>query len=157
MAIDNNILLINGTAIRPVPQFSIDYETFKSGEYIIGGVILIRLEGQIFGTSLNDLRTKVQTISSYSSKCQTIKISCGSRNANEGPAERNRPTIGASVFGNASGSSAITAVENCERYLLCPYDNDVPNTATPTNTSSPTTAALTQSSTTTATLPYPYT
>lgn len=84
MAIDNNILLINGTAIRPVPQFSIDYETFKSGEYIIGGVILIRLEGQIFGTSLNDLRTKVQTISSYSSKCQTIKISCGSSTVIDG-------------------------------------------------------------------------
>ena len=36
-----------------------------------------------------------------------------------------------------------------------PSDNDVPNTATPTNTSLPTIVALTQSSTTTATLPQP--
>jgi len=77
MSIENNILLINGSAIRPIPQFSIRYETFTAGEYIIGGVIILNLEGQIYGTSVNDLRDKIKTISAYSSKCQTIKLSCG--------------------------------------------------------------------------------
>ena len=44
---------------------------------------------------------------------------------------------------------SYNCVENCDKYF-CPSDNDVPNTATPTNPSVPTMAALTQSSTTTA-------
>ena len=77
MSIENNILLINGSAIRPIPRFSMSYEKFTAGEYIIGGVIILNLEGQIYGTSVNNLRDKIKTISSYSSKCQTVKLSCG--------------------------------------------------------------------------------
>lgn len=77
MPIDNAFLLINNSAIRPSPSIRMEYKNFMSGEYIIGGVININLEGKIIGTSSNDLNNKIKNIVGYSGKCQTIKISCG--------------------------------------------------------------------------------
>jgi len=77
MPIDNTFLLINNTPIRPAPSIKMEYSNFMSGEYIVGGVLKINLEGQIIGSSLNDLNNKIKNIVNYSGKCQTIKISCG--------------------------------------------------------------------------------
>src|SRR5210317_853220 len=62
------------------------------------------------------------------------------------------------LFFSASGSNATTAVENCVRNPLCDSCRDVPRSATPTKDvePKPTTAALTQSSTTIATVPEPH-
>jgi hypothetical protein len=76
MPINNSFLLINNVAIRPTPSITMEYENFFSGEYVIGGVIKINLEGQIIGSSLSDLNNKIKNIVNYSGKCQTIKISC---------------------------------------------------------------------------------
>jgi hypothetical protein len=77
MPIDNAFLLINNSAIRPAPSITMEYEKFMSGEYLIGGILKINLEGQIIGNNLNDLNNKIKNIVNYSGKCQTIKISCG--------------------------------------------------------------------------------
>ena len=76
MPITNNIIQINNSAIRPVPEFKINYEKFESGHYVIGGIIVVQLNGKIIGSSTNDLNSKIKTISGYNGKCQTIKISC---------------------------------------------------------------------------------
>lgn len=78
MPITNNIIKLNNQALRPAPKFQIEYETFKSGEYIIGGVMKITLSGELYGSSQLDLDNKAKAISSYSAKCQSIFISCGS-------------------------------------------------------------------------------
>ena len=77
MPITNNIVTIGGQALRPAPNFSISYETFKSGEYIIGGLMKITLNGSLYGTSQSDLDTKAKDISSYSATCDSVNISCG--------------------------------------------------------------------------------
>lgn len=76
MPITNNLVIINGTAIRPIPEFKIAYEKFESGHYVIGGIIVVQLSGKIIGSSIDDLNNKIKAISGYNAKCQTIKISC---------------------------------------------------------------------------------
>lgn len=76
MPIDNNFIQINNESLRPSPKFSIAYETFKSGEYIIGGILKLTLNGEIYGASSSDLTTKISNISQYSGKCQTIYVAC---------------------------------------------------------------------------------
>ena len=76
MPINNSLVLINGSSIRPVPRFSISNSPFKSGEYTIGGTIIVRLDGQVIGLNTTDLNNKIKAISQYNAKCQTIKIAC---------------------------------------------------------------------------------
>lgn len=76
MSITNNFIKINDIAVRPAPKFNIAYETFKSGEYIIGGLLKITLTGEIYGISSSDLTDKIKTLSNYSGTCQSIYIEC---------------------------------------------------------------------------------
>lgn len=84
MPIQNNLILINGSPLRPVPNFNIEYETYKAGHYVIGGVMNLSLTGEIYGTSIDDLNDKVKVISGYSAKCQSIKISCDNKTIVDG-------------------------------------------------------------------------
>lgn len=79
MPITNNIILIDGEALRPAPQFTLSNEKFTSGDYIIGGFIKVQLAGQLIGTSSNDLNSKISTLSSYHANCLPILISCGEK------------------------------------------------------------------------------
>jgi hypothetical protein len=76
MPITNNLITINGDALRPAPKFSIAYETFKSGDYIIGGIAKVSISGELYAVSDIDLSTKINDISSYSGTCQTLLIQC---------------------------------------------------------------------------------
>lgn len=63
-------------SLRPSPKFNITYEAFKSGEYIIGGVVKVSITGEIYGSSSLDLTSKIQNISTYSGTCRPLRISC---------------------------------------------------------------------------------
>lgn len=76
MPITNNLIKINNIALRPSPKFNLSYETFKSGDYIIGGIAKISINGEIYGTSDVDLSSKINNISAYSGTCQTLFIAC---------------------------------------------------------------------------------
>lgn len=86
MPISNNIVTIDGTAIRPAPKFSIGHETFKSGDYIIGGITKITFNGEIIGLSEEDLQTKISNIMAYSGTCRSLIISCAGSDAINGSA-----------------------------------------------------------------------
>lgn len=77
MPINNSLILINGSQLRPVPEINISYEKFTSGDYVIGGYMKIQLSGQIIGTSSSNLNSKINSITSYHSKCLPIIVSCG--------------------------------------------------------------------------------
>ena len=66
MPITNNLIKINNIALRPAPKFNLTYETFKSGEYIIGGVLKVSVNGEIYASSINDLNSKISALSAYS-------------------------------------------------------------------------------------------
>lgn len=76
MPITNNLIKINNIALRPSPKFNLSYETFKSGEYVIGGIAKISINGEIYGASDIDLSTKINNLSNYSGTCQTLLIQC---------------------------------------------------------------------------------
>lgn len=78
MPITNNFIQIDDQSLRPVPKFSITYETFRSGEYVIGGILKLTLTGEIYGSSASDLSTKIRNLSAYSGTCKDIYISCDS-------------------------------------------------------------------------------
>lgn len=84
MPIENNIVLINGAALRPAPEISISNEKFTSGDYIIGGFLKVQLSGQLIGSSSSNLNSKINTITSYHSKCLPIVISCGGNTVVDG-------------------------------------------------------------------------
>jgi len=78
MPITNNLIKINNIALRPAPKFNLTYETFKSGEYIIGGVLKVSINGEIYASSINDLNSKIASLSAYSGTCQALYIECDS-------------------------------------------------------------------------------
>lgn len=78
MPITNNFIQIDNQSLRPVPKFSTTYETFRSGQYIIGGILKLTLTGEIYGSSASDLTTKITNLSTYSGTCKEIYISCNS-------------------------------------------------------------------------------
>lgn len=76
MPITNNLIKIDNVALRPAPKFNFTYETFKSGEYVIGGLLKISISGEIYGSSDADLVNKIKDLSAYSGTCRSIYISC---------------------------------------------------------------------------------
>jgi hypothetical protein len=76
MPITNNLIQIDGVALRPAPKFNLSYETFKSGDYIIGGLLKITINGEIYGSSDTDLLNKIKSLSAYSGTCRSVYIFC---------------------------------------------------------------------------------
>ena len=72
-----NIVQISGVALRPAPKFTIDTQPHMCGEYIIGGLIIVKISGELFGNDLSDLQTKIKAKTDLSGTCQSFKISCG--------------------------------------------------------------------------------
>lgn len=67
-------IFIDSSALRPAPFVSTSYEYFKSGQYTIGGFLLVTLSGTIIDENIND---KIAQILAYQSKdCVTVKIGC---------------------------------------------------------------------------------
>ena len=74
---DINIVEIGGSGLRPAPKFTIDTQPHMCGEYIIGGLIIVKISGELFGNDLTDLQTKIKAKTDLSGTCQSFKISCG--------------------------------------------------------------------------------
>lgn len=68
-------VILNNQPLIPAPYVSSDYEYVKSGQYIIGGVLNIGLNGTIVG---EDIVNQIQSISSLSANtsCITLIIGC---------------------------------------------------------------------------------
>lgn len=76
MPITNNLIKIDNVALRPAPKFNFTYEAFKSGEYVIGGLMKISISGELYGSSDADLVNKIKDLSAYSGTCRSVYISC---------------------------------------------------------------------------------
>lgn len=87
----------------PAPYVSSSYEYIKSGQYIIGGVLNVTLDGTIVG---EDIASQIQNISTWSSNtnCINLTIGCdGSADFLEGQGRITNISI------NTSDSSPFTA------------------------------------------------
>lgn len=72
-----NIVQISGVPLRPAPKFTIDTQPHMCGEYIIGGLIIVKISGELFGDNLSDLQTKIKQKTDLSGTCKPFNISCG--------------------------------------------------------------------------------
>lgn len=68
-------VFINGQSLRPAPYVSTNYEYNKSGEYVIGGFLIVTLTGTIVG---EDIAAKINELSALQTltNCVSITIGC---------------------------------------------------------------------------------
>ena len=66
---------INNVSLRPAPYVSTSYEYNRSGEYVIGGFLIVSLAGTIVG---EDISTQINQLSELqmSTNCISVKIGC---------------------------------------------------------------------------------
>ena len=75
-----NIVEIDGSGFSPAPKFTIDTQPHMCGEYIIGGLIIVKISGELFGNNLSDLETKIKDKTDLSGECKSFKIKCSGTN-----------------------------------------------------------------------------
>lgn len=68
-------VFVNGTSLRPAPYVSTSYEYNRSGEYVIGGFLIVTLTGTIVG---NDIAAQINQLSSLQmlTNCISVTIGC---------------------------------------------------------------------------------
>lgn len=69
-------ITVNGVSLRPAPYVSTSYEYFKSGDFNIGGLLIINLSGTIVS---EQIESAIQQISDMmlNSDCVSVIIGCG--------------------------------------------------------------------------------
>ena len=68
-------IFINGQSLRPAPFVSTSYEYSKSGDFIIGGLLIVTLSGTLVGENINSQITTLNSLQS-SADCISITIGC---------------------------------------------------------------------------------
>lgn len=78
MATQASSVNLNGMNLRPAPFVSTSYEYNTSGDYVIGGFLIVNLDGTIVGKDSGDLISQMAAISALqtSSNCVGITIGC---------------------------------------------------------------------------------
>lgn len=78
MATQTSSVILNGMNLRPAPFVSTSYEYNTSGDYVIGGFLMVNLDGTIVGKDSGDLISQMATISALqtSSNCVAVTIGC---------------------------------------------------------------------------------
>ena len=73
-----------GISWEPAPSVSMTVEKYTAGEHIIGGVMVINLNGVIHGTDFsntaNQVKSKIRSLASKNKCINDINIGCGSTN-----------------------------------------------------------------------------
>lgn len=67
-------IFINGESLRPSPYISTSYEYNRSGEYVIGGFLIITLSGTIIG---EDISAQIEKISKLQTLTNCISVTVG--------------------------------------------------------------------------------
>lgn len=97
-----NSIFLNGKALRPAPFVSTSYEYIKSGQYTIGGLLVVTLSGTLVGEDIIDQIVELNSLQS-SQDCIQLIIGCS----------------GESDFLNGSGRIAsIDISQDNEPYLV---------------------------------------
>ncbi len=75
MAEEFDSIFINGKSLRPAPFVSTQYEYNRSGDYVIGGFLVVTLSGSIIG---EDIGAQVNELSLLQTEtnCVSLKIGC---------------------------------------------------------------------------------
>jgi hypothetical protein len=75
MATTFDSVFVNGVSLRPAPYVSTSYEYNRSGEYVIGGFLIVTLSGTIVG---EDIAAKINQLSSLQmlTNCVSVMIGC---------------------------------------------------------------------------------
>lgn len=68
-------VFINGSSLRPAPYVSTSYEYNRSGEYVIGGFLIITLSGTIVGKDIADEINKLSSLQ-MATNCVSVSIGC---------------------------------------------------------------------------------
>lgn len=103
---------INGTSLRPAPFVSTQYEYNKSGEYVIGGLLIITLSGTLVD---EQIQTKIDTLNDFqkNADCVTVTIGCnGSTDFLDGSGRIRTITFSPSDQPYVVGYSMIIAIES---------------------------------------------
>jgi hypothetical protein len=66
---------INGTSLRPAPFVNTAYEYNKSGEYVIGGLLIVTLSGSIVSENIQSEVASLNALQT-NSDCVTLTIGC---------------------------------------------------------------------------------
>jgi hypothetical protein len=68
-------VFVNGISLRPAPYVSTSYEYNRSGEYVIGGFLIVSLAGTIVG---EDISAQINQLSGLqmSTNCISVSIGC---------------------------------------------------------------------------------
>lgn len=67
-------IFINGQSLRPAPFISTSYEYNQTGEYVIGGFLIVTLSGTIIG---EDIAEQINTLSAYQTQTNCIEVIIG--------------------------------------------------------------------------------
>ena len=68
-------IILNGSSLRPAPFVSTSYEYTKSGNYIVGGFLIVTLSGTIVSETINQEIQELNLLQS-SNDCVSLKIGC---------------------------------------------------------------------------------
>lgn len=68
-------IMLNGKPIIPAPYVNSNYEYVKSGQYTIGGVLNVTLDGTIVGEDIANQIIEISTLSS-NTNCVSLTIGC---------------------------------------------------------------------------------
>lgn len=68
-------IFINGQSLRPAPYISTSYEYNTSGEYVIGGFLIVTLSGTIIG---EDIAAQINQLSALQTQtnCISVRVGC---------------------------------------------------------------------------------
>lgn len=124
MSTNFDSIFINGTSLRPAPSVSTAYEYNKSGDYTIGGLLIVTLSGTLIGEDINAQITALNSLQ-LNSDCVSLTIGCsGGTDFLNGNGRIRTITFSPSEQPFVSTYSMIVAIETVDGKPAVEVDQD---------------------------------
>lgn len=75
MSTEFDFIIINGQSLRPAPYVSTEYEYNRSGDYVIGGFLIVTLSGTIVGENISEQIENLNRLQT-TTNCVSVIIGC---------------------------------------------------------------------------------